>query len=100
MLASQAAVALANIRVGEGLERKVAERTAELTEALEYQSAISEVLRVISESPLDVAPVFEAILESATRLFGEPLAAVLRFDGKLVHLVATRNWPSPAVVDA
>ena len=100
MLASQAAVALGNIRFTAGLERKLAERTAELTEALEYQTAISQVLRVISESPLDVAPVFEAILESATRLFGEPLAAVLSFDGKLVHLVATRNWPTAAVVDA
>ena len=100
MLALQAAAALVSIRFGEGLERKVDERTAELTEALEYQSAISQVLRVISESPLDVAPVFEAILESATRLFGEPLAAVFRFDSKLVHLVATRNWPTAAVVDA
>ena len=68
MLASQAAVALANIRLSEGLERKVAERTAELTEALEYQTAISQVLRVISESPTDVAPVLEVILDCATRL--------------------------------
>jgi signal transduction histidine kinase/CheY-like chemotaxis protein len=100
MLASQAASALHNIRLTQDFERKLAERTAELTEALEYQTAISQVLRVISESPLDVEPVFEAILESATRLFGEPMAAVFRFDGKLVHLVATRNWPAAAVVDA
>ena len=40
------------------------------TEALDYQTAISEVLRVISESPTDVTPVFEAIMDSARRLFG------------------------------
>jgi GAF domain-containing protein/DNA-binding response OmpR family regulator len=101
--ADQAAIAIQNARqfneTQEALH-KVEERTAELTEALEYQTAISEVLRVISESPLDVAPVFESILESATRLFGEPLAAVFRFDGKLVHLVATRNWPTAGVVNA
>jgi GAF domain-containing protein/DNA-binding response OmpR family regulator len=99
----QAVIAIENARLFNETKEalhKVEERTAELTEALEYQTAISEVLRVISESPLDVAPVFEAILESATRLFGEPLAAVFRFDGKLVHLVATRNWPTAGVVDA
>ena len=83
-----------------GLERKVEQRTAELSESLDYQTAISQVLRVISESPTDVAPVFEAILESATRLFGQPIAAVMRYDGRLVHLVATRNWPQEAIDDA
>jgi GAF domain-containing protein/DNA-binding response OmpR family regulator len=101
--ADQAVIAIENARLlNETKEalHKVEERTAELTEALDYQTAISQVLRVISESPTDVVPVFEAILESATRLFGEPLAAALRFDGKLVHLVATHNWPTAAVEDA
>jgi GAF domain-containing protein/CheY-like chemotaxis protein len=101
--ADQAAIAIENVRLFNETKEalhKVEERTAEVTEALEYQTAISQVLRVISESPTDVVPVFEAILESATRLFGEPLAAALRFDGRLVHLVATRNWPTAAVVDA
>ena len=83
-----------------GLERKVEERTSELTESLEYQTAISAVLRVISESPTDVAPVFEAILESATRLFDSPIAAVFRYDGRLVHMVATHNWSQEAIEDA
>ena len=82
------------------LERKVEERTGELTESLEYQTAISAVLRVISESPTDVAPVFEAILESAARLFESPFPAVFRYDGRLVHLVATRNWTPEAIEDA
>jgi len=83
-----------------GLERKVEQRTAEVTEALDYQTAISDVLRVISESPTDVAPVFEAILDSASRLFDGPLAAVFRYDGSLVHMVATRNWTAAAIEDA
>ena len=83
-----------------GLERKVEERTGELTESLEYQTAISAVLRVISESPTDVTPVFQAILESATRLFDSPMAAVFRYDGRLVHLVATHNWSQEAIDDA
>ena len=52
-------------------------RTAELSEALDYQTAISDVLRVISQSPTDVTPVFEAILESASRLFGSPVVGGL-----------------------
>ena len=83
-----------------GLEHKVAQRTAEVTEALEYQTAISDVLRVISESPTDVAPVFEAIMASAMRLFGVDIAAVFRYDGKLVHLVDTRGWSARALEDA
>ena len=83
-----------------GLERKVEQRTAEVTEALDYQTAISEVLRVISQSPTDVTPVFEAIMDSARRLFGTSIAAVFRYDGRLVHLVATRDWSAQALEDA
>ena len=83
-----------------GLERKVEQRTAEVTEALEYQTAISAVLRVISESPTDVMPVFEAIMDSAKRLFSSPMSAVFRFDGKLLHLAAHRNWSAAAIEDA
>jgi signal transduction histidine kinase len=73
------------------LERKVEERTRELSETLAQQTALAEVLRVISQSPTDVAPVFEAILDSAHRLFGSPMAAVFRYDGQIVHLVANRG---------
>jgi len=101
--ADQAVIAIENARLlietREAL-RKVELRTAELSEALDYQTAISDVLRVISRSPTDVAPVFQAILESASRLFGSPLSAVFRFDGRLVHLAATRNWPAAAIADA
>ena len=72
----------------------------ETRESLDYQTAISEVLRVISQSPTDVAPVFEAILGCATRLFGSAVAAVYRYDGRVVSLVATRNWPEKALAMA
>ncbi len=83
-----------------GLERKVEQRTGELTESLEYQTAISEVLRVISASTTDVTPVFEAIMESAMRLFDAPIAAVFRYDGRLVHLVRTGGWSAEAIEDS
>jgi signal transduction histidine kinase len=65
-----------------GLERKVEERTRELTEALAYQTAISEVLRVISGSPTDVNPVFTAILQSAMRLCDAHLGNLGLYDGE------------------
>ncbi len=83
-----------------GLERKVEARTAEVTEALEYQTAISEVLRVISRSTTDVTPVFKAIMDSAQRLFGSYSAAVFRYDGKHLALVAQTNWSQQALDNA
>jgi signal transduction histidine kinase len=64
-----------------GLERKVDERTRELTETLEQQTATSEILSVISNSPTNVQPVFEAIVQSALRLFDGNLIAVLLVNG-------------------
>src|SRR5262245_14085701 len=69
----------------------------ELRESLEQQTASSDVLRAISTSPTDVNPVFEAMLESASRLCNSKLAAVFRFDGELLHLAATENWPAEAL---
>jgi signal transduction histidine kinase len=81
-----------------GLERKVEERTQELQNTLEQQTATAEILRAISASPSDVAPVFEAILDSATRLCDGPLSAVFRYEDGLVHLIAHRNW-TPSVIE-
>ncbi|HKF66162.1 MAG TPA: GAF domain-containing protein, partial [Vicinamibacterales bacterium] len=59
-----------------------------LTEALEQQTATSEILRVISSSPADVQPVFDAIAREARRLCGASIGVVGRYDGELLHLAA------------
>ena len=60
-----------------GLERKVDERTRELKNSLEQQTAISEILRVISSSPTDVQPVLQAVAERAAHLCDAPFARVM-----------------------
>jgi signal transduction histidine kinase/DNA-binding response OmpR family regulator/HAMP domain-containing protein len=74
------------------LEQRVEERTRELSEALEQQTAISEILRVLSSAPTDVQTTFDAIAASATTLCGAQNGGVFRFDGSLIHLVAHYNW--------
>jgi signal transduction histidine kinase len=64
-----------------GLERKVDERTRELQNSLEQQTAISEILRVISNSPTDVQPVLDAVAERAAYLCDSPFARVLLVHG-------------------
>ena len=85
--ADQAVIAIENTRLFE----EVQDRTKELTESLEYQTAISEVLGVISRSPTDVQPVFDTIARSALDLCGGTFSSVLRFDGRLIHFVAAHG---------
>jgi two-component system, NtrC family, sensor kinase len=92
--ADQAVIAIENTRLFQELEA----RNRELTEALEQQTATSEVLRVISSSPTDLQPVFDAIVRSAVRLCGARFGAVYQFDGELLHLVAHHNW-SPETLE-
>ncbi|MDM0015689.1 response regulator [Variovorax sp. J22P168] len=101
--AEQAVIAIQNARLFNEAQQalhQVEERTAELTESLEYQTAVGDVLRVISESPTDVMPVYEAILDCTMWLFEGPTAAVFSYDGRLVHLAATRNWSAQTLETA
>jgi two-component system, NtrC family, sensor kinase len=81
-----------------GLNKKVAlfkrerdEALEQLSEALEQQTATSEVLRVIARSPTDAQPAFEAMVARAARLCEADFSAVARFENGLLHLVAMNN---------
>src|SRR5262249_32650926 len=71
----------------------------ETKEALERQTATAEILKVISSSPTDVQPVFDAIAREARRLCGASLGVVGRYDGELLHLAAHEHV-RPAGVEA
>jgi hypothetical protein len=74
-----------------GQETEVARLRRERDEAREQQKATAEILRAIRTSPADVQPVFEMIVRNAVSLCGSLYAHVFRFDGELLHLVASRN---------
>jgi signal transduction histidine kinase len=82
--ANQAVIAIENVRLFQELEA----RNSELTESLEQQTATSEILRVISQSPTDVQPVFDVIAQRAVNLSDAEVGAVSRFDGAVLQLAA------------
>src|SRR5262249_5344528 len=85
--ADQAAIAIENAQLLTELQTK----NTSLTEALEQQTATSEILRVISQSPTDTQPVFDAIVASAARLCDATFSAVAQFDGSMLQLAAMNN---------
>jgi signal transduction histidine kinase len=85
--ADQAVIAIENVR----LFTELGARNRGLTEALDQQTATSEILRVISQSRTDVQPVFDTIVRSTVRLCHGLFSTVFRFDGELLHVVATHN---------
>jgi two-component system, NtrC family, sensor kinase len=93
--ADQAVIAIENVRLFEAEQQ----RTRELTESLEQQTATSGVLQVISSSPGDPQPVFQAMLENAVRICDAKFGNIYRWDGEAMHLVATHNTP-PALAEA
>jgi GAF domain-containing protein len=87
--ADQAAIAIENVR----LFNELRQRTSDLTESLEQQTATSEVLRVISKSPGDLEPVFQAMLENATRICEANFGNLLLFEDGVFRRVALHNAP-------
>jgi len=93
--ADQAVIAIENVRLFEA-ERQ---RTRELTESLEQQTATSEVLSVISRSPANIQPVFEIIRERAEKLCDAERSLVSIVEGELIHL-ASIHGPVKAAEEA
>ena len=80
------------------MQEQLDRRTRELEEALEQQTATSEVLSIIRRSPTNAQPVFDAIVESASRLCDAVFSVVWRYDGELLHYAASHNF-TPEVLD-
>src|SRR6516162_5890695 len=87
--ASQAVIAIENAR----LLNELRQRTSDLSESLERQTATSKVLEVISSSPGDLKPVFEAILANAVRLCGAKFGNLYLREGDGFRAAAMHNAP-------
>jgi two-component system, NtrC family, sensor kinase len=96
------------------LEKRLAEAQEQQAATADRQTATSEILRVISTSPADLQPVFDAIVRNAVHLCGASHGGVYRFDGTLVHSVAhdgygytpqqlddwRKTWPKPVTASS
>ncbi len=91
--AAQAVIAIENAR----LLNELHQRTDDLTEALEQQTATSEVLKVISSSPGELEAVFQAMLANATRICEAEFGTLFRYDGNLASRVASFGTPATLV---
>ena len=108
--ADQAVIAIENVRLFTELQEKnraLTQAHAQVSEALEQQTATAEILRVISGSQTDIQPVFDTIVKSAAQLCDGVFATLFRFDGELLHWMSQHNstpegieamqrrWPRP-----
>jgi two-component system, NtrC family, sensor kinase len=87
--ADQAVIAIGNVRLFD----EVQARTRDLAESLQQQTATSEVLQIISSSPGELEPVFQAMLENATRVCGAKFGIMNLYDGDSFESVALFNVP-------
>jgi GAF domain-containing protein len=87
--ADQAVIAIENVRLFEAEQQ----RTRELTDSLEQQTATSEVLQIISGSPGDPQPVFATMLEKAVRICDAKFGNIYRWNGEALHALAAYNTP-------
>ena len=96
--ARKAASARKRAPVGVDLKKQIAKLKRELTEALDRQTATSEVLQVISDRPGELAPVFQSMVENATRVCGAKFGTLFLLENGIVRRVASYNMP-PAFAD-
>jgi two-component system, NtrC family, sensor kinase len=91
--AEQAVIAITSAETYRALQG----RTSDLQESLEYQTATSDVLQVINSSPVDLTPVFDAILDKAHGLCGATVGNLTIYKNGCFHTLATHGFPEPVV---
>src|SRR5262249_13913103 len=87
--ADQAVIAIENVRLFDEVQAK----TRDLAESLQQQTATADVLQVISTSPGDLAPVFDKMLENATRVCGAEFGSMNLLEGDMLRQAALYNAP-------